>query len=83
MGVRVFCFDRFTAYMSRISLWGFSLQERGRLNVTSGEMTIAGLTRHDSAKYTPEINNVLGRPIRLVVVREWNSPWVRKAMRCF
>uniref|UniRef100_A0A672FHY0 Ig-like domain-containing protein n=1 Tax=Salarias fasciatus TaxID=181472 RepID=A0A672FHY0_SALFA len=41
---------------------------RGRLNRTSGVMTITGLVRDDSKVYTPEINNKKGTPVRLTVI---------------
>lgn len=50
--------------------------DRGRLNVSSGELTITGLTRDDSGPYTPEINNVQGTPIRLIVISPVPVPTV-------
>lgn len=42
--------------------------DRGRLNESSGELTITGLTREDSGLYTPEINSKQGAPVRLIVI---------------
>uniref|UniRef100_A0A672FGM4 Ig-like domain-containing protein n=1 Tax=Salarias fasciatus TaxID=181472 RepID=A0A672FGM4_SALFA len=47
---------------------GTEEDQRGRLNRTSGVMTITGLVRDDSKVYTPEINNKKGTPVRLTVI---------------
>ncbi|XP_069020282.1 lymphocyte function-associated antigen 3-like [Embiotoca jacksoni] len=49
---------------------------RGRLNTSNGVMTITALTHHDNKMYTPEINNVVGTPIRLIVISPVPSPSV-------
>ncbi|XP_029942101.1 carcinoembryonic antigen-related cell adhesion molecule 1-like isoform X2 [Salarias fasciatus] len=53
-------------------------RERGRLNRTSGVMTITGLVRDDSKVYTPEINNKKGTPVRLTVISPVPVPTVTK-----
>lgn len=50
--------------------------DRGRLNMSSGELTITGLTREDSGMYTPEINNKEGAPVHLIVISPVPAPAV-------
>lgn len=54
-------------------------EERGRLNTSTGEMTITKLTENDSGLYTPEINNVVQSPIRLLVISPIPKPTVSKS----
>ncbi|KAG7502019.1 T-lymphocyte surface antigen Ly-9-like [Solea senegalensis] len=51
-------------------------KERGRLNISSGGLTIAGVTRGDSEVYTPEINGAAATPIRLIVISPVPVPTV-------
>lgn len=53
-------------------------EERGSLNISSGEMIITGLTRDDSGLYSPEINSVFGTPTRLIVISPVPTPTVKK-----
>lgn len=54
-------------------------KERGHLNISNGVMTITGLIPSDSGVYTPEINNVEGAPIRLIVISAVPVPTVSKS----
>ncbi|XP_039998490.1 uncharacterized protein LOC120798328 [Xiphias gladius] len=54
-------------------------EDRGSLNISSGEMTIKGLTRDDSAVYTAEINNIKATPTRLTVIFPVPVPIVTKS----
>ncbi|XP_070786788.1 T-lymphocyte surface antigen Ly-9-like [Enoplosus armatus] len=49
---------------------------RGSLDISSGDMTIKGLTRDDSQVYTPEINTKVGSPTRLIVISPVPTPTV-------
>lgn len=49
---------------------------RTSLNFSSGEMTITGLTLEDSALYTPEIDDTMRTPTRLVVMFPVPTPTV-------
>uniref|UniRef100_A0A8D3ECU8 Ig-like domain-containing protein n=1 Tax=Scophthalmus maximus TaxID=52904 RepID=A0A8D3ECU8_SCOMX len=51
-------------------------KERGSLNTSSGEMTIRGLIRNDSALYTPEINSKEATPTLLTVISSVPVPTV-------
>ncbi|XP_008302703.1 uncharacterized protein LOC103374397 [Stegastes partitus] len=51
-------------------------KERGHLNTSTGVMTITGLLLNDSGVYTPEINNVEGSTVRLVVMSAVPVPTV-------
>ncbi|XP_058478323.1 carcinoembryonic antigen-related cell adhesion molecule 3-like isoform X2 [Solea solea] len=51
-------------------------KERGRLNISSGAMTIVGVTQGDSELYTLEINGVVATPTRLIVISPVPVPTV-------
>lgn len=52
---------------------------RGSVNISSGEMTITGLTRGDSGVYTVEINNALANTIKLAVIAPVPTPTVMQS----
>ncbi|XP_040888303.1 carcinoembryonic antigen-related cell adhesion molecule 1-like [Toxotes jaculatrix] len=52
---------------------------RVSLNISSGEMTIKGLTRSDTELYTPEINSLKAAPTRLIIISPVPVPTVTKA----
>lgn len=54
-------------------------KERGRLDTSNGVMTITGLVLNDSRVYTPQINNVKGTPIQLIVLSPVPVPTVMKS----
>lgn len=49
-------------------------RERGKLNISSGELTITGLTRNDTGLYTPEINNKVYSSVDLIVISPVPTP---------
>ncbi|XP_042368767.1 uncharacterized protein LOC121962620 isoform X2 [Plectropomus leopardus] len=54
-------------------------EERGRLNNSTGEMTITGLTVSDSGEYTPEINNMVQSAFNLIVISPVPTPTIKKS----
>ncbi|XP_041834616.1 uncharacterized protein LOC121635494 isoform X1 [Melanotaenia boesemani] len=52
-------------------------EERGRLNISTGMMTITGLIPTDSGLYTPEINNKVDTPILLEVISDVPVPTLK------
>ncbi|CAK6984986.1 uncharacterized protein LOC121892015 [Scomber scombrus] len=51
-----------------------NFKDRGSLNISTGEMTITGLTGDDSGIYTAEINNKVNRKIQLLVISPVPKP---------
>ncbi|CAK6979771.1 uncharacterized protein LOC121892015 [Scomber scombrus] len=49
-------------------------KDRGSLNISTGEMTITGLTGDDSGIYTAEINNKVTNKIQLLVISPVPKP---------
>ncbi|XP_062270605.1 uncharacterized protein LOC133976413 isoform X1 [Scomber scombrus] len=52
---------------------------RGKLNNSTGEMTITNLTLQDTGKYTPEINNKIYSSIELIVIVPVTTPTVSES----
>ncbi|KAA8579762.1 hypothetical protein FQN60_006855 [Etheostoma spectabile] len=52
---------------------------RSKLNITSGEMTITGLTSNYTGLYTPEINGMAMNATRLIVISSVPKPTVGKS----
>lgn len=46
----------------------FLFEERGRLNTSTGVMTIMGLIRSDAGVYTAEINTIITPSVNLIVI---------------
>ncbi|XP_044201066.1 titin-like isoform X2 [Thunnus albacares] len=49
-------------------------KDRGRLNISNGELTITGLTPDDSGSYTVEINNKVTSNTQLLVISPVSKP---------
>lgn len=63
----IFAKGKLGVRLVNVSMWCF-FKERGTLNLSSGVMTIKGLTLDDGGIYTAEINDRHGTPIRLIVL---------------
>ncbi|KAM9328334.1 uncharacterized protein KZ484_019668 isoform 2-T2 [Pholidichthys leucotaenia] len=52
-------------------------KDRTVLNITTGEMTLKGLSLNDSGVYTPEINDIIKKKIHLIVISPVRVPTAR------